>query len=390
MKFRGILLGIFLTTNALAGGAGWESSGGEIFRGAKNPWFVTNTPAVQYCIQFDSASMNANVDQARRLIQDGLAYWKTEFSRTTHVNKGFVDLATQTFTEVPCSLGVAQMEFLFGYGSLNSERLAYLASPEKFVGVSVRTDYDSKNLRGKGFVYITSDVGPHAYSAGDANIGLIPNAWKNERLLAYAILHELGHVFGIPHTGAGLMSEVFLEQLLNPRVYEVFLTEPIDSFFFPAATMESCGQLAGADKAFFGADLDSDCLQFRMLGPDQPISVFAKKKAEANWKPVGVFENVTPNLFDTRNLPAVHVELPPDQTVFTSQAANFKSFMIGGMFYDAGFGASYRAFASPVPKSAYVKITSDSLYVIANVGGKTKTVFNYSSWIATKLYLSDQ
>lgn len=392
MKYLFVFLAAFVSitpAQAERGGGGWESSGGELFRDSKNPWFLPNVTDVQYCVRFDAASMNATEAQAKKLIIEGFRYWKNEFARSLRHPKGFVELATQNFIEIPCELGIAQIEFVFGHGALSTERAEWLEKPSKYIGVSVRTDYDTKRMTGKGFVYISSDRGPHSYLTSELRqYSLIPEAWKKETLLYYALLHEIGHLFGIPHTGSGLMSEIFLEQLLNQTVFEVFLSLPIEPFFFPDHEMESCNLLAGAEKAWFGADLDATCIKLVATNALAPIQVLAKKGHDGVWLPIGSFTNIRENLFDIRHRPAVHVQLTEDQTLFTEEQAAYRSFMIGGLFYDAGLEATYQALNSPVPKGAYLRMTSSSLHVIGTVAGRSKSVFNHNSWIATKLYLS--
>ncbi len=387
-----VLFSVLFVANAAfaSEGGGWHSSGGELFGDEKNPWFVSNTTDVKYCVSVDTASVHAPRDAVVRLIGDALAYWKREFSRSIAVTKGHAAIATQTFTEIDCALGIADLRFLIGYGSLNAKEIAHLETPEKYIGVAVRTDYDTMNLRGKGFVYIGSDFGPHSYQTADLRkYALIPDAWKYEPLLFYALLHELGHVFGLPHTGAGLMSEVFLEQLLNQNIYEAFLKEPVESFFYPNEHLDSCDLLSGAAKNWFGADLDSKCIRLEMTSAYAPITVFSKASDTAAWLRIGQFTYNSVNLFDIRHRPAVLLALPDGQKVFTPEQANYHSFMIGGMFFEAGSEAVYTAVKNPVPKTAYLSITPMSFHATGVLSNQAKEVFNYNSWIATKLYLSN-
>jgi hypothetical protein len=383
---------IFAPVSAPAreGGGGWHSSGGELFGDSKNPWFVSNTADVKYCVKVDRASVNATPETVRRLIGDALAYWKNEFARTVRPTKGNVEIATQTFTEVDCALGIADLQFLVGYGALDEEKTKYLERPEKYIGVTVRTDYDTVNLRGKGFVYLSSDLGPHSYMTSDLRqYTLVPEAWKMDTLLFYAILHEMGHVFGFPHTGSGLMSEAFLEQLLNQNIYEAFLKQPVESFLFPNANLDSCDLLTGPEKAWFGASLDARCLRLAIAGPYSPIVVYSRAAGDsAPWVRIGRFVKNDVNLFDIRHRPAVLVSLPDEQKVFTPEQANYHSYMVGGMFYEAGSDVAYVADANPVPRAGYLSLTPMSAHLTGVISGQAKTVFNYNSWIATKLYLS--
>lgn len=91
--------------------------------------------------------------------------------------------------------------------------------------MSVRTRYDDVNLRGGGFIYVSADSGPLAYS----NEFLRHGAWHLGKggLLFKVLVHELGHVFGLPHMNESIvMHERFPERVLSPLSSDLDLTWP--------------------------------------------------------------------------------------------------------------------------------------------------------------------
>ena len=82
--------------------------------------------------------------------------------------------------------------------------------------MTVRTFYDRRSLRGKGFIYMTPDMG-----TAKRPKGIPENLWSSldSRVLYSALVHELGHVFGLPDSGVGnsLMNYDYMERLVaNP------------------------------------------------------------------------------------------------------------------------------------------------------------------------------
>lgn len=197
---------------ALARG-GWTSGGGENIRDERNPWWLQNTKEVTYCIKADERNFGQSRDVLQRKIRFALNFWKKQLG-TLDFNQfdqlQTVTVGTQKFTETACS---DNTDLVFQFGVLDGEQLRYLGDPTKFICVAVRTDYDPINLKGKGFIYISPEEGPLKFNKS----GLMNHPWSYQDgiLLTPALIHELAHVFGIPHQKELAVMEVqFLESTL--------------------------------------------------------------------------------------------------------------------------------------------------------------------------------
>lgn len=205
------ILGI---ANAHADG-GWVSGGGELIRDGHNPWFVSNVSDVNYCIDIDDVNFGQSRVRVQAIVQKVIENWKSEFQLTQPV--GFsgnrvLAIATQSFHEVPCS---STVDIRLQFGVLSGAQIAKIGDPTKFLGISVRTDYDPIQLRGKGFVYISPSNGPLKF----ADDKVISDPWlQGDGALLYAVLlHEFGHVFGLVHSSSGfdIMNERFAETIVD-------------------------------------------------------------------------------------------------------------------------------------------------------------------------------
>ena len=129
----------------------------------RNPWFIQNTTAVNYCIVVDNAHFSLPIDEITLVTEKAIEYWKDEFARIEALGypktPGFENLriATQSFTEIQ-DCNSADIKFQFGH--LEGEQFKHISNPKKTIGTSARTHYDRVSMKGKGFIYVAADSGP--------------------------------------------------------------------------------------------------------------------------------------------------------------------------------------------------------------------------------------
>jgi hypothetical protein len=203
------LLQAFCTPSLLAA---WASGGGVIHRDALNPWFLENTRNVHYCIDIDVGNFGITADDASRQVAAALNEWTTALSLSVDdyypanelVPFGQVRIGTQTFVERSCS-DAADFDLRFQLGRLTAEQQANFNNPKEFVGIAVRTDYDIKRLKGRGFIYLSPVSGPLAPN----HQRMHPAAWSQHDFMPLKVVlrHELGHVFGMDHQQDSFMDD---------------------------------------------------------------------------------------------------------------------------------------------------------------------------------------
>lgn len=220
--------------------ASWSTDGGFFIGNSANPWFLENVAEVKYCIVRGNG-FSLDEEKSDAIIQSAIQFWKNEFVEpnlyASHI-QGVQDsppirIATQNFIHTSCS---DKTDIVFQLGIiLNSEQHRILENqPKKIIGLAVRTEYDEVRLRGKGFIYISPDVN---------SVHLPPDNWSilNGSMFKWLIMHELGHVFGVPHLypygswGKNIMEEDFPETLVKEG------SESVSTFIF--SVDNSRGQL---------------------------------------------------------------------------------------------------------------------------------------------------
>lgn len=367
---------------------GWISSGGEVFLFDRNPWFVKNVTDIHYCFAVDSNSVSIPRAEAHQAFLAAIDFWRKEMNATgVQPMPGIVQLATQNFIEEPCSATV-DLAVKLGYGTLDPDEITYLTHAEgeggpskrveAYIGVSIRKAYDLVNMRGQGTLFIASDLGPNAYG----NKGqLITEAWKNPKLLQYAFMHELGHIFGVPHTGTGLMSEVFLEQALSTRLSSFYIKNPIQPFLVPPKDFEICSFSGTFNPQFFQLVEDNACLVFQIDlaagGGGPKWKVFTKKYITSTPVEIGSvnLEISTAKIFGAK--PAVTIQLPEGQTVYSALDRGFASFLIGGISNEMDYEGAFRLKSSLKPYPLFASLKTDSITFTAIINNKPIPVLVY-------------
>lgn len=222
LKSLAFLSSLFVGATSMAG---WSSGGGELIRDKNNPWFLQNTSTVKYCIQIDEKNFGQSRADVTRRVQNAIAFWKRQLADLEYNSwtKPTINLGTQEFIEEKCS---KNSDIVFQFGILTNEQKSKLGSTSDIIGLSVRTDYDRVNLKGKGFIYFAPESGPLKPIAKD----VADHMWSSGTgaALYQLIIHELGHVFGIQHNSdVMLMGEDFAEKL----VLKTYFQKDKDTFF---------------------------------------------------------------------------------------------------------------------------------------------------------------
>ncbi len=198
MVNRLVLIILFvLGFNSLAA-AGWVSGGGELIEDAQNPWFFSNTAEVKYCVLIDEANFGQDIESVRQRIRIAFDYWKYQFKDVITYDES-LKLATQNFVEISCD---KNPDIKFQFGVLTGAQLERIRNPTQYVGLTVRTEYDKINLKGKGFVYFSPQSGPLKFEL--LNSENIASNWKpwtaaSGTYLLPVLIHEVGHLFGLSH-----------------------------------------------------------------------------------------------------------------------------------------------------------------------------------------------
>ncbi len=357
--------------------AAWASGGGELFRDAQNPWFVQNTAQVNYCILMDEEHFGVDESTIDRNITLALDYWKQEFARTPPVTGDRVKIvvATQKFVKTSCHNST---DLVFQMGYLDGKQIKEIGDPTHYISTAIRTSYDSVHLKGRGFVYLAPQTGP--LKVNDDR--LVPDPWSrdNNGRLLMVLIHELGHVFGIPHlsgsavgfSGVATMSAGFPEWILNNK-----LQIGIDPYRLPpffqldesqkVTIVDRCydqdDQINHAARTFFDIPNHWHCIKASYQGG--LLSLYASREYKDHRELIGTATLDAKGRYTIQD--AITIWLPREQAVFPNHDAESSGYVFSSWFFQTEKKGIYQSRRSPSKRP--IMVTLPRYFVEGRIGG---------------------
>ncbi len=372
-------------------GGDWISSGGETLRDAHNPWWLKNVSDINYCVEVDTASISAPVAKIEEMVKVTIDYWKKEFTRkVTFFDDPFHQLAhwnsvgvgTQNFHKVPCS-GAEDLRLQFGYGTLTQTQKGFMKAPLRFVAVAVRTHYDAKALRGKGFIFVGSDIGPNRFAPETQ----AERVWSFESALTIALLHELGHVFGIPHLGnryslmgAGIL-ELFTHKAMAPFLGKMNDGQNDFTFFMPPTRRRGCTpdeKQKELWQKYFELEHKPDCLTFQYDEAAKHFTVQAHDEKGLSKMDAGGIDSLTLKMgwWPTSG---VIIFLNPLQLVFPGMDPNLALGLQMGPYFVAGQGGGRLLSKKGNTKLLHLQLGPEEWTMSGEHDGRHQAIVNWST-----------
>lgn len=345
--------------------AGIDSGGGELIKDANNPWFITNTATVEYCIEVAEQGFPYNVRHMHGVVEEIISYWQGEFTKTRPISMfPHVRVASQDFVYSSCT---DDIDLKFQFGFMTNDQLKEIEDPTDYIGLAARTHYDKKGLRGKGFIYIAAEEGPFRPNSDK----LLEHPWQEcgGCLLRRVLLHEMGHVFGIVHVNEELniMSSEYPEVITRKMcTFRPTENEPLPYFFAFAPTfeMKRCHdprfpKLFQQIREFFVLPNSVNCIE--LSRNNTGFTVSAAESINDSFQPLGKveFEHGGASVS-----PVTKVYITPAQQVLPPEALNYVSIFSGFITKSEEY-YNYQSDSSPATKRLMI-IKIDPHGVVVN------------------------
>jgi hypothetical protein len=293
-------------------------------------WFLGETKAVSYCIDVASG-FPVTANEIDPLIQSAVAQWKQyavdkKAIRAPLLSKDPGKIAFQ-FTRQNCAAST-DLTFYFG---VENERIRTLKERySRPIAFAARESYDATTGWGKGFVWF-------ALEAAVSTSPRIPIWQDKTATLRPVLLHELGHIFGVPHIAGTIM-----DARLSQRIFGTMQSDYIWPEHRGKIDLEKeliyCAVCAGSTAAILGEG----------TGPSEDRTLFqllfgrkaqGKISAHASWGTLGT--GLTVQINDEVEARSWSVKIPMDRrsgVSFSSGREVFKRYLVDARASDENGG----------------------------------------------------
>jgi hypothetical protein len=211
------------TSPAVLLAGGMTSSGGELATDEGNPWFIGDD-AVSYCIVDGHSIGQFSVSEqlAAKWISEVLQDWTETIQQfnpsPVNIGDGKLRNITTKFDLVNRQHSIlpddpqCELNFVLGVPSAHSAIESAISQrwvAKELIAFAKRTDFDLGSGRGRGFVYLSPDIGSPEFLERYGYHGKKhrPDYWNSELVFKQILAHELGHVFGLGHEAQFIMKQ---------------------------------------------------------------------------------------------------------------------------------------------------------------------------------------
>jgi hypothetical protein len=224
-------------------GGGWVGGGGGTQTGENNPWYL-GLDSIPYCIEI-AGDFPLSRSEVEKTIQSAFDEWKDAFEHyevqghvigseppmpniTSRFRTGhFLDGKRRSLLASGRYIGSCSENttgiLRFQVGTLPERVKEYLNTRNGYIiGAAIRDSRPQDPFASGGIVWIAPQnfIGPvHTQSVMGADCTPVFPDWSSKRRLFILLVHELGHVFGVPHDSMPVMSAHIYEKLLSQHYY---------------------------------------------------------------------------------------------------------------------------------------------------------------------------
>ncbi len=204
MRKLGLSIGLLAISGFGYSGHSSGSGGDRLEISQSSAWFLSDMRkdrTISYCMDVDE-NFGLSLHRIRDAVESSILKWTTYLQAKGVNNENYAPLTSQFTLVESCNKDV---DLTLYFGTLNERTLPLVDRYYQPVGLAYKERYDYKQLWSKGFIWFAGNK-RYPLKQGSEDASAFPD-WSIPDALHAVILHELGHVFGVPHVDHTIMRD---------------------------------------------------------------------------------------------------------------------------------------------------------------------------------------
>jgi hypothetical protein len=187
-----------------------DGNTGELDFDQDNPWFLDEKP-IEYCVMLAPDENDLTIQQAKDLVEAAIEKWRQFFQKYGLLDRTFEDGRFPRGASLRLNLDFRAVDacedpssqLIFAFGGNTVHTAGHEDGLRNDLGAALRGPYDFSSFHNGGTVWVA------------------PFVLSRSLKLEHILLHELGHVFGMPHNSTWVMDAEIAETLRRtPQTFE--------------------------------------------------------------------------------------------------------------------------------------------------------------------------
>jgi hypothetical protein len=217
---RVLILCLFILAHPAMASSGAHGGGDNKKLPATHAWFssVAGRTNVRFCFHRDASNTIPSAEaELAGLVEEAFGVWMRYMKDNAHkrLDDGGSTKYLRNLSLHYSALCQKDTEIVVYVGSEDAVVTRAKTRYQNPIAFAELLDFDLDKGWGRGFIWLHPATQENPYIASTSNYGIRKLTWDNRLVLKSMLLHELGHVLGVPHISGTIMTDTIVDHIVG-------------------------------------------------------------------------------------------------------------------------------------------------------------------------------